>query len=316
MFYEGNISKPALGGKSVRFPYDLDMAYTYQRGIKFVGEKIRFRSSLGKIAQISPIRQLWRGRIASKYMKPQKKSARRWIWKRTETSNFYYDLTDSNRLDLAHLISLISGATVSEVKGYIEELASDIDLRNHIKKSWESNPRLKDAYVGFGRREGWYAIVRSLKPKLVIETGVSHGIGACVIASAVLRNRTEGYEGQYLGTDWDPDAGVLLSGIYAEAGEIVYGDSISTLEKIDGSIELFINDSDHSFEYEAREYSVIQSKLSTQALVLGDNSHVSPSLRTFSELSNRRFVFFKEIPKDHWYPGAGIGISLPPLEQS
>jgi hypothetical protein len=27
--------------------------------------------------------------------------------------------------------------------------------------------------------------------------------------------------------------------------------------------------------------------------------------------TGRNFVFFKEQPKAHWYPGAGIGISYP-----
>jgi hypothetical protein len=287
------------------------MAPTYHRGINFLDKNLNFRSSLRRIAQFPPIRQWWRGRIVATYLKPQKKMARRWIWKRTENDNFYYDLTDSNRQDLAHLISLVSGVTVSEVKGFIEELAADIKLREHIKDSWESNTRLRDAYVGFGRREGWYAMVRALKPRLVVETGVSHGVGSCVIASAILKNRSEGHEGRYLGTDWDPDAGFLLSGAYAEAGQILYGDSISSLEKLDDSIDLFINDSDHSFEYEAQEYGVINPMLSARSVVLGDNSHVSPSLRDFSEQTGRRFVFFKEAPKEHWYPGAGIGISLP-----
>jgi hypothetical protein len=35
------------------------------------------------------------------------------------------------------------------------------------------------------------------------------------------------------------------------------------------------------------------------------------ALAEFSERSGRRFVFFSERPKDHWYPGAGIGIPLP-----
>lgn len=283
----------------------------YLRCIKFLDNKLHARSPIRRIAHSSPIRQWFRGRIVATYLKPQKKMARKWIWKRTESDNFYYDLTDSNRQDLAHLISLVSGVTVSEVKGFIEELAADIKLREHIRDSWESNRRLRDAYVGFGRREGWYAMVRALKPRVVVETGVSHGVGSCVLASAILKNRSEGYEGRYLGTDWDPEAGFLLSGTYAEAGQILYGDSISSLEKLDESIDLFINDSDHSFEYEAREYGVIHPMLSTRSVVLGDNSHVSPSLRDYSELTGRRFVFFKEIPKEHWYPGAGIGISLP-----
>src|SRR6266446_10867828 len=74
-------------------------------------------------------------------------------------------------------------------------------------------------------------------------------------------------------------------------------------------IDLFINDSDHSAEYEYKEYLTVADKLTPSAVILGDNSHVSDSLRRFSEMRHRRFLFFQEKPKEHWYPGAGIGIS-------
>ena len=76
-------------------------------------------------------------------------------------------------------------------------------------------------------------------------------------------------------------------------------------------IDLFINDSDHSASYEYREYQSIKNKLSPKALILGDNSHVTDELLKFSIENDRNFVLFREEPKDHWYPGAGIGISFP-----
>ncbi|WP_394359037.1 class I SAM-dependent methyltransferase [Leptolyngbya boryana] len=90
----------------------------------------------------------------------------------------------------------------------------------------------------------------------------------------------------------------------------MYGDSIESLKHLDVPIDIFINDSDHSAEYEAEEYRTIASKLSDRAIVLGDNSHVTNKLLEFSLTMNRNFVFFKEIPTQHWYPGGGIGISF------
>ena len=53
----------------------------------------------------------------------------------------------------------------------------------------------------------------------------------------------------------------------------------------------------------------LMSELSPKAIMLGDNSHSTDCLSRFSTEQNRRFLFFKEEPKNHWYPGAGIGIS-------
>ena len=97
---------------------------------------------------------------------------------------------------------------------------------------------------------------------------------------------------------------------YSNFGEILYGDSIESLGKFQERIDLFINDSDHSAKYEYEEYEIIKNKLSSNAFLLGDNSHVTDSLRKFSNRNGRHFLFFREVPKDHWYPGAGIGFSF------
>ena len=54
---------------------------------------------------------------------------------------------------------------------------------------------------------------------------------------------------EYIGTDINPNAGYLFDEIYSENGKILYGDSIESL-KLNAEIDLFINDSDHSAEYE------------------------------------------------------------------
>jgi hypothetical protein len=123
-------------------------------------------------------------------------------------------------------------------------------------------------------------------------------------------NRNEGYFGNYLGTDINPQSGELITNQYSQFAQIVIGDSITTLENLENRIDMFINDSDHSSEYESREYSVISNKLSENAVILGDNCHASDSLRMFSAENNRHFIFFKEEPLNHFYLGAGIGFSF------
>ena len=82
---------------------------------------------------------------------------------------------------------------------------------------------------------------------------------------------------------------------------------LAVTDRLDSNIDLFINDSDHSAEYEEREYACVASKLSPQAVLLGDNAHVTDKLYQFAAATGRRFLFFSEKPANHWYPGAGIG---------
>jgi predicted O-methyltransferase YrrM len=163
--------------------------------------------------------------------------------------------------------------------------------------------------VAYGRRLGWYAVVRAIKPKVVMETGVDQGLGSCILAEALRKNDAGGKKGRYFGTDILPEAGQLFTGEYKNYGEILYGDSLETLKNFKRKIDVFINDSDHNPKYEAKEYQIISKLLKKSSIVMGDNSHGSPELCKFAERTNRKFTFFKERPEDHWYYGAGIGFA-------
>jgi hypothetical protein len=235
-----------------------------------------------------------------------------WLLRSREISNFTYDLEEENTRYLAALISHITGVGFDDVMGYIREVQADDELRRHISEGVAASDLayMADKDVRYGRRIGWYVVARIIKPKVVVETGVDKGLGSCLLTAALKRNNEEGHAGRYFGTDLNPRAGYLLTGDYARHGEILYGDSIESLKKLEGPIDLFINDSDHSAEYEAEEYRVIQNKLAANAMVLGDNSHCTDKLLEFSLSAGRHFLFFKEVPKAHWYPGAGIGFSF------
>ena len=267
-------------------------------------------SKILRFPLLSSVRRVYiRRHRARSYYRENFKLINRWARQNTELSNYYYDLDENNLADLSTLISAITNSSVDQVQLFFKELETDERLERHISSLWINEPSMSDAKVGFGRRIGWYALIRILKPKVIIETGVHQGIGSCVIAAALMKNLEDGAEGKYYGTDIDKNAGVLFTEPYSRVGEIIYGDSIESLKSFEKKIDFFINDSDHSATYERFEYEAIKSKLSDDAIILGDNSHVTSCLREFSIINQRQFIFFREIPRNHWYPGAGIGIS-------
>jgi hypothetical protein len=243
------------------------------------------------------------------YLKPRLSELIHWAQRSRETSNFTYDLTDLNLGQLAGWVSAITGCSLQQARLWIDELRHDTALRQHLNQRTASaeDAITADLNMGYGRRLGWYALVRALKPRTVVETGVDKGLGSCVLAAALFRNHAEGHPGRYIGTDINPQAGWLFQGPYREAGEILYGDSIESLQRLEGPVDLFINDSDHSADYEEREYACIAAKLSPNAVLLGDNAHVTDKLYQFATATGRHFLFFSEKPANHWYPGAGIG---------
>jgi hypothetical protein len=237
-----------------------------------------------------------------------------WLLTSRETTNFTYELTERSVSDLADLISAITGTPREAALAYLNEPLNDAVLLSHVRETVLcSSSRFKsDLTPRFGRRLGWYLLARILKPKVIVETGVDKGLGSVLLCSALARNLREGFPGYYYGTDINPRAGFLLSGEYSAFGKILYGDSIASLRALSGDVDLFINDSDHSAQYEYEEYKTIAPKLASSAVILGDNSHGSDSLRHFARESGRQFLFFSERPSNHWYLGGGIGIAFFP----
>ena len=235
-----------------------------------------------------------------------------WIFRSKETTNFTYELEEINLLYLADFISAVTGKPQLEISGYIHEILNDKDLFNHLVGVYEKNSRKykMDRVPKYAKRIGWYAIVRAMKPETVIETGIDKGLGSCVLAAALLKNKEEGFKGIYYGTDINPNAGAFFSEPFTSVGKLLIGDSIESLKKLQvDKIDIFINDSDHSSEYEEQEYETVKSKLHDKSIIIGDNSHSNSKLREFAQSSGRKFLFFQEMPKNHWYPGCGIGVA-------
>ena|GEM_PF-945652 len=231
------------------------------------------------------------------YLQPQLEKFFLWLIESNETTNYTYDITELNKEYLASMTALVTGRQVNEIDGYIREICEDEDLRSHIRGCilQGAHRYFCDLNVQYGRRIGWYALVRALKPRVVVETGVEKGMGTCVIARALMRNAQNGHPGVTYGTDIDPNAGFLVQGIYKEFGRILYGDSIQTLRDFTQPIDIFINDSAHSREYEREEYRTIRDRLTERAIILGDDCLGSNELRRFALATGRHFLFFPEM---------------------
>ena len=254
----------------------------------------------------------WRARIALSHVAEEARKAWRWWRASREVTNYTYDLTPRNLEQLAAFLAQAAGAELARVQELMRELHADEVLHAHVRRATLASPDVMhaDAFPRFGRRIGWYVLVRLFRPRLVVETGVDKGLGACVLCAALLRNAEEGAPGRYIGIDHNPQAGWLLKGPYTQVGSIVWGDSLAELAKLE-CIDFLLHDSNHSPEFEAREFEVAERRLSDGALVLSDNADVSDALWKFALRTKRRYFYFQEQPRDHFWHGDGIGLTLP-----
>jgi hypothetical protein len=227
-----------------------------------------------------------------------------WLVRGRETHNFTYDLDSLNRDQLCWFISAVTGAGIGQVRAWMRELDDDRDLAGHLTKRLSSNPRwrVNAKEPHWARRSGWYAIVRAAQPEHVVETGTHLGLGSCVIAAALLRNG----HGRLTTIDIDQDAGYLIGEPWATVIDRRVGSSVDILGKLQ-DVDIFLHDSLHTYEYETSELTAVGANLRADAIVLSDNAHDSAALSDWAERTGRHYLFFKEQPLNHWWPGDGIG---------
>jgi len=108
---------------------------------------------LKSIKAINAIRRFF---IAAGYFNHKYPQIIKWLFTSDEDTNFTYNITEKNKLYLAYMISEITGTDTYKILEYFSEVS----------------------YQKIGRRLGWYAFARIIKPKLIIETGVDRGLGA------------------------------------------------------------------------------------------------------------------------------------------
>lgn len=227
-----------------------------------------------------------------------------WLVRSRETTNLTYDLESLNWDQLGWFVSAVTGADIGQVRAWMRELENDNDLAEHLTKRLSSNPRrgISATEPHWARRLGWYAIVRAMKPGHVVETGTHLGLGSCAIAAALLRNG----HGRLTTIDVEPKSGYLIGGPWATVTERRTGNSVDLLAE-SKDVDIFLHDSLHTYDYETRELKAVEPNLRANAIVLSDNAHCSSALSDWAERKGLHYLFFKERPSRHWWPGDGIG---------
>jgi predicted O-methyltransferase YrrM len=268
--------------------------------------KRRIRDLIIRTKLISLIAPFLRLRVFLYFNFSNIEKSTKWLFKSREFTNYLYDVTPLNRNQMIGAVSILTGKNLIEVEKYFMELENDkqfsLKLNTKAKKIQRQNELLFP--IPFARRIVWYCLIRITRPGTVVETGTEKGLGSLIIQRAIDMNNY----GKLYTLDLDKYAGSLLDSNDKEKISLLIGDSIESISSLK-EIDFFIHDSDHSAEHEKKELVAIEGKLSSNAIVLSDNSHVTDELYNWSKKMGRKYLFIKEEPKNHWYGGAGVGIS-------
>ena len=234
------------------------------------------------------------------------KSARRnWRFVLTspEPDNYTYEI--ANEPDLATWAATVIGCDLDLARTFVDEPHRDgaliARLRSATAGRWLWTKRLPP----FGKRVGWYAVVRGLRPRLVIEIGAHDGLGSLLLLRALELNQAEGWPGRLVSFDVNRTAGWLVGDhplwhLRLQSSQ----DGMGQVLAASGPLDVFIYDGWHTYDAEYADLRTAAAHLSPQGALLSDDAQVTRALRDLCQNLGFGYLEFQEVPVEHFYPGA------------
>ena len=222
----------------------------------------------------------------------------------------------------------ISGASLKKVKGYISEIRSNDAFNKHIKNCLEYLG--KSAVSAIEKPEYIYVLCRLMKPEVIVETGVASGISSAYILCA-LNNNARGtlhsvdkpnYEDELIVKCQDykkqnlsvPPAhlpegkscGWVVSEDLRKRWVLKIGLTREVLKPLLerlGSIDIFLHDSEHSYENMLNEFKTAWPFLKKGGLLVAHDIRWNNAFFEFVQSVDRKYhILFPA----SW--GGGIGV--------
>lgn len=187
-----------------------------------------------------------------------------------------------------------------EIEKYYTELLNDDEFLNEINQQIKyarqfyqkgicKHEKLESIDWMAIQRIILYILVRITKPNLCLETGVFYGGNTCFILNALRRNN----HGQLISIDLPGnnietekrhhlvgnsediaeglDVGFIIHENLKNRWTLIRGDSHKEIPKIVKEINLYIHDSEHSFDFIQKEISLVWEKISKNGIILADD---------------------------------------------
>ena len=228
-----------------------------------------------------------------------------------ELTNFTYEL--ANEPEIANFVAAALGTDPDAVTALLGELRSDTELTDDLRRRLRQRSSANQEPM-LGKRRALYCVVRLLRPRVIVESGVKDGLGSAVLLRALERNEAEGDPGMLLAFDIEPDAGWLVDWkAEPERQSLFIGDVRETLGPVleENGVDLFINDSLHSYEHERFEFeTAVRCGRSPRLALYCDDSSLTPALGEVCRGLSGRSSRLKEVPKDHYWRGNEIALCV------
>lgn len=193
------------------------------------------------------------------------------------------DFTDVNALEAAHHSLGVSKCGICESE--ISEITTVLSLPEMPQHIYDSGPSLVQVI---------WAVVRHLKPRIVLETGVARGVSSAVVLSALEVNG----QGDLWSIDLPPmnprgrvATGSAVPETLKSRWHYVRGASrrrLPVLLDTLGSVEVFIHDGLHTEQNMKFEFGSVWPRLADGGFLISDDAGVNRAFVNFAESQDRQ----------------------------
>jgi hypothetical protein len=199
-----------------------------------------------------------------------------------------------------------------EYRSYRDEIYSPVvrdDLEEANRRYQKASGDALSARLDYDAVLDYYALVRKLRPQVVVETGVCHGVSTLFVLLALQQNESgqlysidfpfraddsleefrektfAGYGGAAIPADKDP--GWILPSSVKSRWELILGKSQRELPKLLPQLSrfgLFIHDSEHSHPCMMLEFELAYEWLDEGGVALSDDISWNEAFQTFTDV--------------------------------
>jgi len=145
-------------------------------------------------------------------------------------------------------------------------------------------------YIGYDEAKIFYMITLYNKPKIILETGVANGTSSFFFLSALKKN---GF-GKLISVDIKNDVGVVVPDelksnwdlkIFENDAKNLFKSLVASIPEID----IFLHDSDHTYNWQYFEYNAVLNKVKENGLFISDDVDNSYAFIDFYKKLNNKY---------------------------
>ncbi len=261
-----------------------------------------------RVHRLSRLRWLTKARIIQAAGLPVRDHLR-YILLDPEVESYTYRV--ANVAGVLETICDATGTDVEQLRQYIVEADTDPELRQHLTRRlrWRFDVKHRPELAN---RLGWYLLIRALRPRLVVETGVYNGFGSLTLLCALERNAAEGSPGELISFDASDVAGSFVDRHRYPGWRHVVGMTTDVLEDtLAGSkIGALFQDSDHSIAVQELEFGAALANPEATLLLVDASGGQTPVLEQLSQQRGGDYRRVRLGATDHWYQRGELTFAL------